>query len=216
MRPVLFRWRGFMFHSYATMLALGVVLGLFAQQRAAARMGLDVARTTAAALVLLAPALFGARLLYVFSRWGEFRRAPRRIWRSAEGGAAMYGGLILAVPLSIPVLAALRVPFGAFWDAASYTMLVSLMVTRVGCFLNGCCAGKPTDRWFGVYLADDRGVWRKRIPAQALDAAWALLVLAGAFALERSAFAGALFLYTVAAYATGRIFLESTRDEQDR
>lgn len=127
----------------------------------------------------------------------------------------MYGGLIVAVPLSIPVLGAMGVPFGAFWDTASHTMLVGLIVTRVGCFLNGCCAGRPTERWFGVHLADHRGVWCRRIPAQVLDAAWAILVLAGAVALEESVFSGALFLYTVAAYATGRVFLESTRQDQD-
>jgi phosphatidylglycerol---prolipoprotein diacylglyceryl transferase len=198
------------------MLGLGVILGMFAQQWAATRMGLDAARITFATLVLLAPALWGARLLYVCARWSEFRRTPRRIWRSSEGGAAMYGGLIVAVPLSAPLLNVLGVPFGGFWDTASYTMLVGLIVTRVGCFLNGCCAGIPTDRWFGIYLANDRGVWCRRIPAQILDAAWGILVLAGAFALEGLAFRGALFLYTVAAYAAGRIFLESTREEQDR
>jgi phosphatidylglycerol:prolipoprotein diacylglycerol transferase len=216
MRPVLFRWRGVTFYSYPTMLSAGVVLGLFAQQWAAARMELDVARTSAAALLLLAPALLGARLLYVGSHWDEFRREPRRIWRSSEGGAAMYGGLFLAVPLSIPLLALMQIPFGRFWDAASYTMLVGLIVTRAGCFLNGCCAGRPTGRWFGVYLADNRGVWRRRIPTQALEAAWASIVLAGAIVLERSVSGGSVFIYTVGAYASGRAILESTREEQAR
>ena len=128
----------------------------------------------------------------------------------------MYGGLLLAVPLSVPLLAAMQIPLGGFWDAASYTMLVGLIVTRVGCFLNGCCAGRPTERWFGVYLADHRGVWCRRLPTQPLEAVWATVVLGGAYAVEALAFPGALFLYTVSAYALGRMLLESMREQQDR
>jgi phosphatidylglycerol:prolipoprotein diacylglycerol transferase len=204
------------FYSYPTMLAIGIVAGLFAQQAAAARFGLDVPRTTIATLLLLIPALFGARLLFVVSHWSTYVAQPRRIWQSSEGGAAMYGGLILAVPLSVPLLAVFGIPFGRFWDAASFTILVGMIITRVGCFLNGCCAGMPTDRWYGLNLANDRGEWRRRVPTQALEAAWGMAVLLGALAIGAFPFGGALFLYTVSAYALGRIVLESWREQQDR
>jgi phosphatidylglycerol:prolipoprotein diacylglycerol transferase len=215
MRRILFRWGGLSFYSYPTMLAIGIVAGLFAQQAAAARTGLNVARTTIATLILLVPALFGARLLFVLSHWSEYRTLPQRILQSSEGGAAMYGGLILAVPMSVPLLALLGIPFGSFWDTASFTILVGMILTRVGCFLNGCCAGMPTDRWYGVNLANDRGVWQRRIPTQALEAAWGLVVLVGALAIGSFPFRGALFLYTVSAYSLGRILLESWREQQD-
>jgi phosphatidylglycerol:prolipoprotein diacylglycerol transferase len=216
MRRILFRWGGLSFYSYPTMLAIGIVTGLFAQQAAAARAGLDVARTTIATLLLLTPALFGARLLFVLSRWSVYRTQPRRILQSSQGGAAMYGGLILTVPLSIPLLAVLGIPFGSFWDTASFAILVGMIITRVGCFLNGCCAGMPTDRWYGVNLANDRGEWQRRIPTQALEALWGLLVLIGALAIGSFPVHGALFLYTVSAYSLGRVVLESWRERQDR
>jgi phosphatidylglycerol:prolipoprotein diacylglycerol transferase len=91
-----------------------------------------------------------------------------------------------------------------------------MIVTRVGCFLNGCCAGRPTSGWWGVNLPDSNGVWRRRIPAQILEIAWGSAVLAGAVLLwGRLSFQGALFLYTIGAYGAGRIVLESVRDEQD-
>jgi phosphatidylglycerol---prolipoprotein diacylglyceryl transferase len=216
MRRVLFRWGRLTLYSYPTMLTIGIVVGLFAQQAVAARIGLDVPRSTIATLLLLTPALFGARLLFVVSHWGEYRRQPRRIWQTSAGGAAMYGGLILAVPLSVPVLAILDLSFGAFWDAVSFTILVGMVITRVGCFLNGCCGGKPTNRWYGINLANDRGVWQRRIPTQPLEAAWGLIVLIGAVLIRSFPFPGALFLYTVSGYALGRVALESAREEQDQ
>jgi len=96
-------------------------------------------------------------------------------------------------------------------------MLVGLVVTRVGCFLNGCCAGRPTTGWLALELPDHRGVRARRIPNQLLDGGWGLVVLAGAVWLwgERP-FPGALLLYTIGAYGAGRIVLESLRDAPDR
>jgi phosphatidylglycerol:prolipoprotein diacylglycerol transferase len=217
MRRVLFVWFGRPVHSYPAMLYVGIVLGIYAQLGAARAIGLDLGRILVATLVLLTAALLGARLLHILAQWPLYRAHPRRILRFAEGGASMYGGVLVAVPLSLPLLAWLGLPFGAFWDTASFTMLVGMIVTRAGCFLNGCCAGRPTDGAWGVELSDHRGVRRRRIPLQALEAAWGLGVLAGACGLwSRRPLGGAVLLYTLGAYGAGRILLERLRDEIDR
>jgi phosphatidylglycerol:prolipoprotein diacylglycerol transferase len=216
MRRVLLRWGSVTIYSYPTLLYFGMVCGIFAERHAATLIHLDAARTVSATLILLVPALMGARLLFVVSHWSIYRRDPRRIWRSGEGGAAMYGGLLLAVPLSVPLLAVFQIPFGSFWDVASFTMLVGMIFARAGCFLNGCCGGRPTTGWLGLNLPDDHGVWRRRIPTQILEALWGLAVLAGAISIWGILpFPGALFLYTLGAYGAGRAVLESTRQDQD-
>jgi phosphatidylglycerol:prolipoprotein diacylglycerol transferase len=204
-------------YSYPAMLYLGIVFGIEAQLSAARFVGLNLPRTLSATLILLTTALLGARLLFVMTNWHEYREQPHRIWRFSDGGASMYGGLLLAFPVSFPVLVALDVPLGAFWDTASFTMLVGLIFTRIGCFLNGCCAGRPTSRWFGLTLPDDKGVWRRRVPVQFLEAAWGIVVLAGAVALwSHLAFQGALFIYAIGAYGAARGVLEPARENQDR
>lgn len=217
MGRVVFVWFGRPIHSYPVMLYVGIVLGVEVQLYAARSIGVDVIAALAATLTLLTTALLGARLLHAATNWPTYRRDPRRILQFSTGGASMYGGLLLAVPLSVPLLAALGIPFGTFWDLASFTMLVGMIVTRIGCFLNGCCAGRPTSGWWGIDLQDYRGTWQRRIPAQALEALWGCLVLAGAALLwRRLSFDGALFLYALGGYGAGRVWLESTRDEQDR
>jgi phosphatidylglycerol:prolipoprotein diacylglycerol transferase len=198
-------------------LYVGLVLGIFAQVHAATLDHVDQTRTVVATLILLAPALMGARLLFVVTHWHSYRQDPKRVWQAAEGGASMYGGILLAVPLSVPVLSALKLPAWAFWDIASFTILVGMIFARIGCFLNGCCAGHPTDRWLGLRLPDHRGVWERRVPTQFMEAVWAGVVLIGAILLwPRMPFDGALFLYTVVSYSAGRFFLEPTRQEQER
>ena len=216
MRRTLFRWGSISIHSYPVMLYLGIVVGIYAQLYVAYSVGLNLIRTLGATIFLLIAALLGARLFFVIRNWRVYREQPRRIWWFSEGGATMYGGLLLSLPFSIPLLAVFEIPFGRFWDVASFTMLIGMIITRFGCLLNGCCSGRPTSRWFGINLPDCEGVWRRRIPVQVFEAAWAMVVLAGAVMLRRQPFEGALFLFTVSAYGVGRIVLEHMRDKQDR
>jgi phosphatidylglycerol:prolipoprotein diacylglycerol transferase len=129
----------------------------------------------------------------------------------------MYGGLFLAVPLSVPLTQLVGIPFATFWDTAAFTMLIGMIVTRVGCLLNGCCAGRPTRAWYGIDLPDERGIRARRIPNQVLEAAWGSIVLGGAIALwGRRPFEGAVILYALGAYGAGRIGLERVREIQDQ
>src|SRR5437764_485103 len=123
MRPVVFRWRGLTIASYPAMLYVGLVGGVLAGNAAAHASGTDPFRVFVATFLLLVPALAGARLTYIASEWSIYRRDLGRIWDRRDGGAAQYGGLIVAVPLSVPVLIALHLPFGAFWDVTGFTIL---------------------------------------------------------------------------------------------
>ena len=213
MRPVLFRWRGIVVHSYPAMQYVGLTLGVLAGNLAARSAGLDPFRVYVATILLLVPALAGARVLYVVSHWALFRDNRRDIWNTRQGGAAQYGGILAAVPLSVPLLMALGIPFGAFWDVAGITIMVGMMFTRVGCFLNGCCAGRSSPSWIALNLPNVRGEWSKRFPTQLLEAGWALLLLVTGLVLWPSLpFDGALFLFIASGYALGRLVMESMRE----
>ncbi len=197
------------------MLYIGLVAGVVAGNVAAHAAGIDAFRAFVATLVLIVPALIGARLFYVASHWQLYRQSLWRICDRSGGGFAMYGGLPVVLLLSVPVLGALRLDFGAFWDVAAFTILVGMTFTRIGCLMNGCCAGRPSRTWVSVYLPNRRGVWDRRIPTQCLEAGWAGVLLVTAIAVWRwLPFPGALFLIVTAGYASGRLVLESTREPQ--
>jgi prolipoprotein diacylglyceryltransferase len=180
-------------------------------------MGLPSGRIYVATLLLFLLGLIGARLLFVLIHWPIYRRDPGRIWRRSEGGLALYGAVPLTLVGSIPLLAALGLPFGTFWDVATVPMLVGALVTKVGCLLNGCCGGRPTRSPIGMRLRDQRGVIERRIPAQLLEMGWLLLLLAGLACLAaRRPIPGTLYVGVIGGYGLGRLFLETTREEQDR
>jgi phosphatidylglycerol:prolipoprotein diacylglycerol transferase len=217
MRPILLEWYGIRVYSYPAMLYLGLVFGIVAGNYAANVAGLASDRVFVAMLLLAVAGLIGARLLFVSTHWAIYRREPGRIWRRSEGGAAMQGGLLLAMLVSAPLLWAVGLPFGAFWDVATFTALIWVVFARIGCLLHGCCGGRPSDGRFALNLPNSRGIWCPRVPTQILEGGWAALLLLGAVrGWVHSAFPGALFLAAVAAYEAGRFVLQPTREVQQR
>ena len=216
MRQVLFEWRGMKIYAYTAMLYLGLVFGVTGGTYAGTLHGLAPGPVYALMLLLILPALLGARLLFVFSNWNLYRGHRRRIWRRADSGAALYGGLIVSFLLSLPLLRALGISVGAFWDATIVTMLIGMIFTKFGCLLNGCCGGRQTASKLGLYLPNEHGVWCRRVPAQLLEAGLAVVLLIGSLQVwHRLPFAGACFLSVVAGYSVGRWWLESTRETVD-
>jgi hypothetical protein len=168
-------------------------------------------------LLLFLPALVGARLLFVAFHWKIYRQEPGRIWRRIDGGAALYGGLVLSFLVSLPLLRGLEIHCWAFWDAATIAILIGMIFTRVGCLLHGCCAGRPADSLLSCYLPNAQGIWRRRFPTQLFEAALAVSILLGIVKVSaRLPFEGSLFLSSAVVYGGGRWMLEANRETIDR
>ena len=217
MRRTLFEWRGITIYAYSAMFYIGLIVGVLGGTYAAARHGLDPTRVYFAMLLLIPPTMIGARLLYVALNWQDFRHEIDRIWRRSEGGTIQYGGFGLAMLVSLPLLHWFRLPFGAFWDAGTITLLTAMIFGRFGCFLTGCCAGRPSSSFLSLRLPNAQGIWAHRLPSQLLEAGLAvLLLLAACCVWNRLPFEGAFFLGSLMVYGVGRFWLAATRENDIR
>lgn len=197
------------------MLLLGMSIGVMLGTLYASRRGLPADRAFIGYTVLLVPALLGARVLHVMKKWPRYHANPRLILSRNDGGLALYGGLILTLIVSWPLLAALALPAARFWDGGAVVILAGMVFAKVGCHLNGCCAGRQTRSRWSVQLRRDRAGVR-RTPAQLLESGLALTLLLvlvpGSTAMG---FDGALFWSASLGYASGRFVLEGMRDAFD-
>jgi len=198
--------------AYKVMLYLGCVAGVYAGAAVADGRGLNPSRFALVTIALLIPAFVGARAWFVLRHLDGYRNSPARIVARGEGGAGLFGGLLVAVAVSVPVLHLAGLPFWTFWDAASVTMLVGLLITRFGCLVNGCCAGARTDSWLGMVLPNAAGERERRYPTQLFEAGLAAVVLLCALAVRNVLPDGTLFVGVVAVYCSGRLVLESLRE----
>jgi phosphatidylglycerol:prolipoprotein diacylglycerol transferase len=187
-------------HPYKVLLYLGCSTGVTAGAAFAPARGIDSERFAFTTIALLIPALVGARLWFVARHWERYRLDLARVVRRSEGGAGLFGGLVVGVLASAPAVAVAGMGFFAFWDAASVTMLVGLAWTRLGCLRNGCCGGRVT-----------RG--GHRYPTQLMETAWALILLVGVVTIGRDTRPGVAFGVVVACYCAGRVVTEALRAE---
>jgi phosphatidylglycerol---prolipoprotein diacylglyceryl transferase len=203
--------------AHRAMLYLGLIVGITVSNYVANLAGLDSLRVFVATLLLTIPFFVGARILFVAMNWKLYGRQPERIWRRSEGGASFQGGLVLALVVAPPLLAAMQVPFAPFLDVTTFALLIILIFGRVGCTLHGCCCGRPTRGLLSLNLPNQLGVWRPRIPSQLLELSLAISIFLGAFfAWNHRPFPGAVFLAALGVYSLGRFLLQPTRETNER
>ena len=158
---------------------------------------------------MFVPAIVGSRIWFVLDHWAIYRHDLRRIWRHSDGGMTLYGGLVLTLVLSPVILAPPGLRFAAFWDGATFTILVGMVFTRVGCLLNGCCSGRRNDGRLGLWLPDHTGRWQRRYPVQLLELASALVLLGGsATLLAVGVPRGTIFVFALVSYAAARFAID--------
>jgi len=76
--------------------------------------------------------------------------SPLEFFALWEGGATYYGGLALALTASVWFTRRKGLSFLAVADIMTPSIALGMALTRVGCFLSGCCFGRPTDAPWGV------------------------------------------------------------------
>ncbi|MHB9024628.1 MAG: prolipoprotein diacylglyceryl transferase [Armatimonadota bacterium] len=136
-------------NAYGTMLMLGFIAGTISGIYLGRRRGVPADRVLDLGLFILFGAIIGARVVYMLitPNAGPFFD-PAQVLRNGLGGLSFHGGLfggLLAGTLYM-LLAKLR-----FWrvvDALAPSVALGYAITRIGCFLNGCCYGKPAPEGF--------------------------------------------------------------------
>lgn len=185
--------------SWSALVLLGVAIGVVAQRLVLGARHIDGGSVLVVALVTVASGLLGAKI------W--FQVLARR-WRLSRDGWCIQGALAGGAVAFLAGVAALRLPLGVVLDASTPGVFLGVAVGRVGCFLTGCCAGRPSSSRWAIW-SSDRRVGARRIPTQLLESAAALLVSAAGFALvltSVTATPGAVVGGSFAAYTLLRQF----------
>lgn len=193
---------------WPALVGLGVVVAVVLQAVLLARAHVDA---TAAVAISLGASIVGylsAKTWYLVQH-----RKPLRTFIHA--GACIQGFLVGAIATMALALAVSGIPVGTFLDATTPGLFFGMAIGRPGCFLTGCCVGRPTTSRWGLW-SSDRRVGIRRIPIQLVEAAVALLIGLVTLALALAAdppFAGAVFLGAIAAYTLCRQVLFPFRAE---
>ncbi len=135
--------------AYGTMVALGAIAGIYIASVRARRLGINPSVILDLALVVIISGLIGARLFFfIFDNWTDFTAtgpwdALKKFVNFPSGGLSFYGALALGIPAGLIFL---RKRMKNLWlgaDIAMPSIALGIAFARIGCYLNGCCFGKP-------------------------------------------------------------------------
>jgi phosphatidylglycerol:prolipoprotein diacylglycerol transferase len=141
--PTLFQIGPLEIHTYGLMLAVAFIAGMQVALAEAGGRKLDVGRLSALCLWIMVLAIAGSRLLYVVTHREAYAGRLGDAFKLWEGGLTMYGGFLAALVGSIVYLKRHQMPVFLVCDAFSPAIALGSGITRIGCFLNGCCFGRP-------------------------------------------------------------------------
>jgi len=105
---------------------------------------------TNAALYSLVGGVVGARLFFVVHYFDKFRSNPIEVFAIWQGGLELAGGVLAAIIIILFYLRYHKLPIRRYLDVLAVGLMLALVFGRIGCFLNGCCYGKPTELPWGV------------------------------------------------------------------
>jgi len=132
------------------MIVLAFFAATYLAQRAAKKSGISPDVITNSALLVLFSGIAGARILYVLLDIEFYAQNPIEIFMLPHGGLAFYGGAIAAIAAELVYLKLKKLSVYKIGDLIIPYVALGQAIGRIGCFLNGCCYGKPTDFFFGV------------------------------------------------------------------
>ena len=144
MHPILVKIGPIQLYTYGALLATAFLTAIYTAMRAGEREGIKPEFIADAGILVILSSIIGARLFYViFYDFQNTLEHPRELLKLQQTGLVFYGGLILAVVAGIVFCRFRKVSVPVIVDIAAPSVALGQAIGRVGCFMSGCCYGKP-------------------------------------------------------------------------
>ncbi|MEG5057242.1 prolipoprotein diacylglyceryl transferase [Microcoleus sp. A2-C5] len=216
--PVAIRW-------YGLLIASAVLIGVSLSQYLAEKRRVNPELLGDLAIWLVLGAIPCARIYYVAFEWPQYAQRPEDIIAIWKGGIAIHGAILGGTIAALIFAKIQRVSFWQLADLVAPSAILGQAIGRWGNFFNSEAFGSPTDLPWKLYIPpNSRPIGYANFeyfhPTFLYESLWNLTVfgllltlffrdLQGKIRLKT----GALFLVYIAAYSSGRVWIEGLRTD---
>lgn len=225
---------GFEIAYYGVVVVTGMIIALLIVNYEAKRLKEDAEKYWDMGMIGLVAGIAGARLYYVIFAWDRYKDNLLQVFNLRNGGLAIYGGIIGAAAAIYIYGRVKKMSFGTMVDCVAPGLVIGQIIGRWGNFFNREAFGGYTDGLLAMQLPVS-AVRRGEITQQMWDNVQTLggvefiqvhptflyegLWNVGVFLLlwfyrKHKKFSGEVFLFYLAAYGLGRIWIEGLRTDQ--
>ena len=145
------------FQSYYVCAALAAVVG-FLLSYVMLRKLIPLVHSILLPLITIVVALIGARIFNYMINPDAYK-AGFTVWTFSYRKLSLMGGLIFGVVVILLYCTLTKRKVFALSDALVMPTTVGIILLKLGCFLNGCCFGIPTDGPLGMVFPANASVY---------------------------------------------------------
>lgn len=224
MHPVLFKIGSFELASYGLMTALGYAAAALYLLPRLKKIGLDKDTFWNLIFIAFIGALAGSKLLYILVSWphlgATLAEKLSNIVHDFRYGFVFFGGMIVSVAALVWYMKKKRLPVLQTSDFLIVALPLGHALGRIGCFLAGCCHGRPTDMPWGVAFTNPHSLVAPELlgvhihPTQLYEAAGNLILFFILhYAYKKPHKAGVILVEYVICYSLMRFIIEFFRGD---
>lgn len=218
MHPILFSIGSFPVHTYGAILALAISLGLAFAGWLGHRKGYDGFEIADIGLWSAIIGILGARFCYVIQYADHYISEPWQVFNFRAGGITIIGAIIFGNLALVWMCRRYKLSPRLCLDLYAAPLLFGMALGRLGCLMEGCCAGKrcADDFIFGVvYPAAAHLGSFHRYPVQIYELLLDLVLMGVClWLLKKQRFQGQTFWAMIAGYGLIRFTTEFFRDSR--
>ncbi|NOT74842.1 MAG: prolipoprotein diacylglyceryl transferase [Cyclobacteriaceae bacterium] len=220
MHPVLFEIGSYTIYTYGFCIAMGAVLGfIYMAWQGKKQFGITTDQSNTLFLIIVAGGIVGGKLFIIFEDFSYYTSNPLKLL--SGNGFVFYGSLITCIPLMLWFFRKHKIPVWSMLDVMAVVICILHTCGRIGCFMAGCCYGKPTDGFFQVVFTSPvcqaEPLNTPLHPTQLYEAGYIVFILILLLIIKRrKQFEGQLFLIYLMLYAAGRAVIEIFRGDIER
>ncbi len=170
-------------------------------------------------LILLVAAIIGGKVFYFLENPSYYITHLREL--ATGRGFVFYGSFLFTIPVMWVFFKVHKLPLFGMLDIMGITVCIVHIFGRMGCFMAGCCHGKPWDSPLAVTFSDIHSLANPLHtalhPTQLYSATMIGVILIILLRIKkRQMFSGQVFLSYLILYATGRAIIEIFRGDISR
>jgi phosphatidylglycerol---prolipoprotein diacylglyceryl transferase len=231
MNPVLFSFpapdwlsgifpSGITIYSYGFFIVIGALLGMWYTTRETKRqIGASFDTINTLFILLILAAVIGGKVFFFFENPSYYLQNPKKLLSGQ--GFVFYGSLLFTIPVMLWYFKKHKFPVMRMLDIMAITTGIVHFFGRIGCFMAGCCYGKPHAGILGVHFTHPdtmaRPLGEALHPTQLYDAGAIFMILLIIVWIRKwKTFDGQIFLSYLMLYAISRSVVEIFRGDLSR
>ncbi|MFZ1808442.1 MAG: prolipoprotein diacylglyceryl transferase [Cyclobacteriaceae bacterium] len=220
MHPILFEIGSITIYSYGFFIALGAVLGLvYMARQGKKRFGVTYDQSNSLFIYIVVAAYVGGKVFFFFENPIYYLQHIGQLF--SGNGFVFFGSLLFAIPTMLWFFKRNKIPTLPMLDVMAIVTCIVHGFGRIGCFMSGCCHGKPTDSFFSVIFTNPvcqaEPLNTPLHPTQLYESAFIFSLMGILLLIKgRKKFDGQLFLIYLIVYSIGRSLLEILRGDEER